>query len=75
MIRTQIYLPEELYTHVKLLAQQKKQSAANIIRQLIQSGVQKKSVSIGQALQTIVNIKAKGPSDLSTNHDSYYLEQ
>ncbi len=76
MIRTQVYLPEELYTRIQLEAKREKKKAAALLRELLQRGlVQKKKQSLGNALLELAKIGAKGPRDLSTNHDKYLYEE
>lgn len=42
MIRTQIYLPEDLYEELKLLAQRSKSSFSELIREGVQTVVERK---------------------------------
>lgn len=76
MIRTQVYLPEDLYTRIHLEARREKKKAAAVVRELLQKGlVQKKKQSLGDALLELSKIGAKGPRDLSINHDKYLYEE
>lgn len=72
MIRTQIYLPEEVYTQVKLVARKQGQPAAAVIRKYIVSGIKKgRKMTAGEALLGLTKLGIKGPGDLSTRHDEY----
>lgn len=76
MIRTQVYLPKSLYLHIDLVAKREKKAKAEIIREALEEGLGEKTnkKSLGEALLELAKIKAKGPTDLSTNHDKYYEE-
>ena len=75
MIRTQIYLPEPLYTQIKLQAQAKGQPAAQLIREQLEQGFpgsqkqQKKDKNVGGWGEEL-NITG-GPPDLSRRIDDY----
>ncbi|MBI5620660.1 hypothetical protein HY949_02705 [Candidatus Gottesmanbacteria bacterium] len=75
MIRTQVYLPEELYGHIQLLARQDRKVSAQVIRELLTTGLKKvveeKKTNAGDALLRLAKIGAQGPKDLSINHDKY----
>mgnify|MGYP001576370652 CR=1 FL=1 len=73
MLRTQVYLTEELYQEINLLAQKERKASAQVLRELLIEGLsqKKKRTSIGNALLTLSKIKAHGPKDLSTNIDEY----
>lgn len=81
MHRTQIYLYNDQIQQIALLARQKKQNKAQIIRALIQKGidVEKKKTSAGDALLKLAELGKKlnlrGPTDLSINHDKYLYEE
>lgn len=77
MIRTQIYLPKQLYEDVKFVAQKEDKKAAQVVRDLLNEALlkRKKQVSIGEAFLDLASIGVKGgPPDLSTNHDKYLYE-
>ncbi|OGM31427.1 hypothetical protein A2630_01375 [Candidatus Woesebacteria bacterium RIFCSPHIGHO2_01_FULL_44_10] len=75
MIRTQVYLPEDLYQELRLLARREEQPAAKVIRDLLKTGLKKrvksKKRNAGDLLLEIAKIGARGPKDLSVNHDKY----
>lgn len=77
MIRTQVYLPDELYQNIRLLAKREEKSAAELIRELLKRGLKNetKYISTGRAFLEIAKIKAKGPKDLSENIDKYLYEE
>ena len=79
MIRTQIYLPKELYQEIALRAKLEDKSKASIIREALSIKLKKKKQqTVGQALLELAKLgkklKARGPRDLSTNHDKYLYE-
>ena len=74
MIRTQIYLPEPLYTRIKLQARAKGQPAAQLIREQLEqsfpdSKLQPKKDKNLAELAEELNIR--GSSDLSRRIDDY----
>jgi len=74
MIRTQIYLPEPLYTKIKLQARAKGQPAAQLIREQLERGFpgsqgqQKKDKNLAELAE---ELNIRGPSDLSRRIDDY----
>lgn len=78
MIRTQVYLPKQLYITIDLIAEKEKKPKAQIIREVLQEGMEKRRGNAGKALLEIASLgrklKLKGPSDLSTNIDKYLYE-
>ena len=79
MIRTQIYLPEQLYQEVDLVAKKEKKAKAQVIREAIEEGVKRKKGNAGKLLVEIAAMakkhKWKGPRDLSSHHDKYLYEE
>jgi metal-responsive CopG/Arc/MetJ family transcriptional regulator len=72
MIRTQVYLPENIYQSITLVAKQEEKSAAEIIRELLTVGLaQKRKQTIGQALLKLTHVKAHAPEDTSMKIDEY----
>ena len=74
MIRTQVYLPQNLYTQIQLRAAQANQPAAVLIRKYLTDGYKKnfKKGSAKEALLELARHAGKGgPPDLATNHDDY----
>ena len=75
MLRTQLYLPEELRQQIDVVARKEKKPAAQVIRELLKVGIDtKEQESIGTAFKRLSNLRAKGPADLSTNIDKYLYE-
>lgn len=78
MIRTQIYLPKQLYQTIDLVAKKEKKPKAQVIREVLEKGIEKKQRSAGEALLEIAELgkklNLKGPRDLSTNIDKYLYE-
>lgn len=79
MIRTQVYLDNDLYTQIRIRSQMQSVPAASLIRKYIRAGIAKtapQKLTAGQALLRIAKHAAKhGPKDLSTNHDYYLYEE
>lgn len=75
MIRTQIYLDEDIHKDLTTLAKQAKEPMAKIARELLKDGIQKRKMldrSGKEVLRKLLAVKAKGgPSDLSDNLDHY----
>lgn len=78
MIRTQVYLPKELYQTIDYVARTEKKPKAQVIREVLDEGVKKKRGNAGSALLEMARLakklNLKGPKDLSTNHDKYLYE-
>lgn len=76
MIRTQIYLPEEIHSQLSKLAQAKDKSMAALIRKFVKTGLKKtqeKDFSGKNNLIALSKLNLKdGPKDLSSRLD-YYL--
>lgn len=80
MIRTQIYLPEDLYREIDIAATKEKKPKAHIIRDALKKGLAKKrQETIGEAFLRLSKLgkelNARGPKDLSVNHDKYLYEE
>jgi len=73
MIRTQVYLPEQLYQEINLVSKKEKKAAAQVVRELLEEGllIKKKSNNIGKALIALSKVNAHGPKDLSNKIDDY----
>lgn len=73
MLRTQIYLPEDLTRDLKFMAQKEDKPTAEIIRSLLKEGIRKRKTgkSAGKTLLELTKLGAKGPGDLSTNLFDY----
>ena len=80
MIRTQVYLPKDLYNQIDQVARREKIAKAQVIRDTLEEGIKKKKAykNAGQALLELAKLGEKlnfrGPKDLSTNHDKYLYE-
>ena len=76
MLRTQLYLPEDLRREIDVVARKEKKPAAQVIRELLKTGINaRQQESIGHAFARLALVKAKGPKDLSANLDQYLYEQ
>ena len=75
MIRTQVYLTDELARDIKLRARRENKREAEIIRELLSEGMKKSArkdqESTGASLLRLAAIGGKGPSDLSSRIDDY----
>lgn len=80
MIRTHVYLTEEQAQTIKRRAQQEQKPKAEVIRELLDSGLVAHSTtgrrkSTGETLLELATLGEKlglkGPADLSTNLDDY----
>jgi hypothetical protein len=81
MIRKHVLLPLPLDEQIKLVARKDHKSEAEVIRDLLQTGLQthhQHTASIGHALRQLAEIGkqagATGPTDLSRNIDKYLYE-
>ena len=81
MIRTQIYLPKDLYHHIDQVAKREKKAKAQIIRDTLEEGLRRRQKTQKNAGEVLLEIAAmakkykwRGPKDLSTNHDKYLYE-
>lgn len=76
MKRTQLNLDERTYYQLVSYADKKKTSLSGAARELISKQIERERPSEGNALLGLAELgeklKAKGPGDLSVNHD-YYL--
>lgn len=73
MLRSQIYLPEELIQDLRWLAEKEAKPTSEVIRELLSEGLKKKArkSNAGDTLLSIAKIAAKGPTDLSTKLFDY----
>jgi len=72
MKRKQIYLTETLDREVGYLARKENKPQAEVIRELLEKGInKKKKMSGGEFLLKLASYGVKGPKDLSTNLDRY----
>lgn len=81
MIRTQVYLPKDLYRNIDLIAKREKKAKAQVIRDTLVEGLKKGKThkAAGHVLLEIAAMAKKhnwrGPKDLSTNIDKYLYEK
>lgn len=81
MIRTQVYLPKQLYRSIDMVAKREKKPKAQVIRDVLEKGVIKemKKRNAGRTLLEIAAMakkyKWRGPRDLSANIDMYLYEE
>jgi hypothetical protein len=76
MIRTQFYLPNDLYQMIRLKAEQANKPKAEVVRDLLRRGLdQTPQPTIGEALLGLAELgerlHVEAPSDLSTRIDDY----
>jgi hypothetical protein len=82
MIRKHVLLPLPLDERIKLVARRDRKSEAQVIRELLDTGLETKQQhtgSVGHALRRVAEIGkevgATGPTDLSQNIDEYLYEE
>lgn len=76
MIRTQIYLPEELHRELHLTARQQRTTLSELVRKGAQKVIadKQKNDESWKVLEKIAAYNWKGPKDLSRRHTEYYVE-
>lgn len=77
MLRTQIYLPEQLHDELTSWAIKMKVPMAQIVRQILQAGLEKREAFLPgeNDLLELTKLKIKGgPTDLSLKLDSYLYQ-
>lgn len=79
MLRTYLYIPDEMEKKIKYTAKAQNKSKAEVIRYALEAGfesIEKQKPGGAEVLLRLAEIakkyKAKGPRDASVNHD-YYL--
>jgi hypothetical protein len=83
MVRKHFLLPLPLNERIKLVARKDHKSEAEVIRELLETGLETKQHqhkgSVGHALRRLAEIGkevgATGPTDLSQNIDKYLYEE
>jgi predicted DNA-binding protein len=77
MIRTQVFLPKELYQSLKIQSSKESKPTAQIIRETLETGLNqmKTKQNSGDALLQLAKLNIKGPKDLSQNIDKYLYEE
>lgn len=73
MIRTQVYLPKDLYQQVDIVSRKENKAKAAIIRELLAVGLRKKKsqIKVKEAFLELAKIAGEGPKDLSSHLDDY----
>lgn len=73
LIRTQVYLREDQWWQVKILAGQQGVSKAAALRQVVDEGLKKKGKPKKQkrVLEGVVKLRFKGPKDIAETMDDY----
>ena len=72
MLRTQVYLPEDLKLRLRLYAQREEIPVSEVIRKAVAKEIRKDTTRTGSPLAKIAALAVKGgPKDLSTNLFSY----
>ena len=76
MLKTYLYIPEQLEKRIKLTAETQKKSKAEVIRQALEKGLEAQKPGGAEVLLKLAAFaqknKIRGPRDASINHD-YYL--
>lgn len=78
MLKTYLYIPDQLNEKIKSAAKRRGKSKAEVIRETLEEGLTKEKEKDGgvKALLKLAELgkkyNAKGPRDASVNHD-YYL--
>ena len=79
MLKTYLYIPEDLERKIKVTAETQNKSKAEVIRQALKEGLEaidRKKVGGAEVLLELAEYakkhNVKGPRDASVNHD-YYL--
>ena len=75
MIRTQVYLPDDLYRDLKLLANTSGKKFSELVREGAEIVVEKKAIKKKKFGEGFIGVGRKGPKDLSSKLDDYlYIE-
>ena len=79
MLKTYLYIPEQLEKKIKLTAETQNKSKAEVIRQAIEKGLKDEEKRASAGVEALLKLAAlakknnvRGPKDASVNHD-YYL--
>jgi hypothetical protein len=74
MVRTQIYIPEQIHETAKNIAKRKDTSVAEVYRGYIKKGLGSEKVKSG-SVSALLSLKIRGgPKDLSANMDKYLYD-
>ncbi|MBI3576897.1 hypothetical protein HY086_02590 [Candidatus Gottesmanbacteria bacterium] len=72
MIRTQVYIPDDLYTELKLLANIRKVNFSSLIREGAEKVVSAKRPKKKKLLAHLIGALTYGPKDLSNHVNDIY---
>lgn len=77
MIRTQIYIPDDLHYMAKLIAKRKDESLAELLRCYIAEGLKKEKEKLKpKSLASLAKLNITGgPKDLSSKMDKYLYQK
>lgn len=77
MIRTQIYIPDEIHHAAKKIARTKAESLAKVLRHFIAKGIKEENQKLKpKPLSSLSQLNiTEGPKDLSSNMDKYLYEE
>lgn len=77
MIRTQIYIPDELHQAAKTIAKKHKTPLAQVLRGFIFAGVKEEKRKLkSKPLASLAKLNiTEGPRDLSSNMDKYLYQE
>jgi 3-methyladenine DNA glycosylase Mpg len=77
MIRTQIYIPEEIHYMAKVIAKTKEEPLARLLRNYIAKGIKEEKNKLkSKSLTSIARLNiTKGPKNLSRNMDKYLYKK
>lgn len=72
-VSTHLYLPEDLYRQLYLLARMKNTSLTQVIKEILAANVKEESRKTegSSLLGKLISYKIKGPKDLSANYKKY----
>lgn len=74
MLRTNLYFPKELHRRLQAVAKQERKSMAELVRELVEKGIQEKQKKLSGAETLLLMAEHAGDSgirDLAINHDKY----
>ena len=77
MKRTQIYIPETVHQAVEMLARNRREPMAKVLRHFIVSGLEReKKSSPAKGIDPLINLKLSGgPKNLSSDMDKYLYDK
>ena len=78
MLKTYLYIPQDLNTKINTLSTSQKISKAELIRQALRVGLKKLDMGTSDSVELLLKLKdvgerhdLKGPADLTKNMDNY----